>query len=141
MTASRLAHLLLSLWLTACGLACENAATVTAPTSTTSPVTETFASRITIGGGASRAFSVAESGAVSVTLTDVGPPSGVVVGLGIGIPRSDSVGCNLSQAVLTAGSSDAQLTATVEAGSYCARIYDVGNLTGEVSFSITIMHP
>lgn len=140
MTTARLAQALAGLWVMASGLACGDSATMTSPTPI-SPVTETFVSRITMGGGASRAFVVPQAGTVSVTLTDVGPPAGVVVGLGLGIPRSDNVSCNLSQAVLTAGSPSAQLTATVEAGTYCARIYDVGNLTGDVSFSITIVHP
>lgn len=132
---------MICVWLAAGGLACNSNASPTTPSASPSAVTETFASQFGMRGSASRSFTVSETGTVSVILTSVGPPSDVVVGLGVGIPRATGAGCNLSQSVNTPASSTPQVTTTAEAGAYCVRVFDVGNLTGDVSFSIAITHP
>jgi hypothetical protein len=118
---------------------CTEPLTPTAPS--TAPVTETFASQFGIQGSASRTFVVPAAGTVSVTLASAGPPTDVVVGVGLGIPRPSGNGCLLNQSVTTAASPAPQLAAAVDAGTYCVRVYDVGNLTGDVSFSLSVLHP
>jgi len=120
--------------------ACDDAAS-TATSPTTSPVTETFAGQFAPGGGASRSFTAASAGTATIALTQIGPPADVIVGLGIGIPRADNAGCYLTQSMETAAASSPQLTVTVEAGTYCARIYDTGGLTTPVAFTVTIVRP
>jgi hypothetical protein len=122
--------------------ACSKATqSTTAPSATTSsPTTETFASLLTAGGTASRAFTAAQAGTINVTLTSAGPPSSIVVGLGVGI-RGAGVPCSLSISTATAAGSAAQITTTADAGSYCVEIFDLGHVTGAVSFSITVDHP
>jgi hypothetical protein len=66
---------------------CNNVETPTTPTAT-GPYTDTFASQLGIRGSATRSFRVTDAGAVSVTLTSIGPPATVEVGLGLGIPNS-----------------------------------------------------
>ena len=105
------------------------------------PVTDLFESQFGIQGSATRTFSVAETGTVSLTLTAAGPPADVAVGLGIGIPRSTGTGCTLSRSVTATASTVPQLTTTAEAGSYCVRVFDVGALTGDVRFSVSVQHP
>jgi hypothetical protein len=139
----RLRHHLLLAPLAAFVLAtagCDDASTATSPT-TTSPVTETFSGQFVPGGSASRAFTAASSGTVSITLTQIGPPADVLVGLGVGIPLASGSGCHMSQTVHAGAASAPQITVPVDAGSYCLRLYDRGTLTTQVSFSVTIVRP
>ena len=106
--------------------------------SNTTAATATFASFLAIGGWSAQTFSVSQGGTISITLTSVTPSA--IVGLGIGIPGSASSTCSLSRSLnATAGS---QLTVAVDAGTYCAQVYDAGSLNGPgVAFSMTIGHP
>ena len=124
--------------LTAVG--CDDAATATSPT-VTSPVTETFAGQFAVGGAAARSFSSASAGTATITLTQIGPPADVTIGIGIGIPQSDGSGCYLTQSVTAGAAAAPQLTAAVEAGTYCVRLFDTGALTSQVAFSVTIVRP
>jgi hypothetical protein len=119
---------------------CDDASTATSPTAT-SPVTETFTGLFLPGGSAARSITAASSGTVSLTLTQIGPPADLVVGLGIGIPQSNGAGCYLTQSVQTRASSSPQLSVPVDAGSYCLRLYDPGTLVAQVAFSVTIVRP
>ena len=65
-----------------------------------------------------------------ITLTQIGPPADVVVGLGIGIPQANGSGCHLTQTMQTGASSAPQLTVAVDAGTYCVRLYDPGHARG-----------
>lgn len=119
---------------------CKNAATATSPT-TTSPVTELFSGQFMPGGSASRSFTAAAAGTVSVTLSALGPPADAMIGLGIGIPQSSGSGCYLTQTVDTGASTTPQFTVTVDAGKYCVRVFDAGSLTAQVGFTVTIVRP
>ena len=130
--------LLAALLLAAIG--CDDASTATSPT-VTSPVTETFSGQFIPGGSAARSFTAASSGTVSLTLTQIGPPADVVVGFGIGIPQANGSGCYLTQTVQAGAASTPQITAAVDAGAYCLRLYDTGSLTAKVAFSVTIVRP
>jgi hypothetical protein len=125
---------------TLAAVGCDDASTATSPT-TTSPVTDTFAGQLAVGGSAARSFTAASSGTASLTLTQVGPPAGVTVGFGIGIPQSDGSGCYLTESVVTGAATAPQIIATVEAGTYCLRLFDTGALTSQVAFSVTIVRP
>ena len=114
-------------------VACDDASTATSPT-TTSPVTETFVGQVSVGGAAS-------AGTAAITLTQIGPPADVTVGLGVGIPQSGGAGCYLTQTVQAGASSAPQLTVAVEAGTYCVRLFDTGALTSPVAFNVTIVRP
>jgi hypothetical protein len=121
-------------------MACKDAASATSPTAT-SPVTETFSGQFVPGGSAARAFTAASSGTVSLTLTQIGPPADVVVGFGVGIPQANGSGCYLTQTMQAGASTVPQITATVDAGTYCLRLYDTGAMVSPVAFSVTIVRP
>jgi hypothetical protein len=126
---------LLATTLAVAGSDCGNNSS--APTSpTTSPTTETFTGQFSPGGGASRVFTSAGTGAVTLTVTQV---TAAEVGLGVGIPQPSNIGCYLSETIEAATAST--LTTGVEAGTYCVRIYDLGTLTAPVAFTLTIVHP
>jgi hypothetical protein len=111
--------------------------TITSPPM--APATETFSSFLSIGGTSTHSFTVTQAGTISVTLTSVTPLS--MVGLGIGISGT-ATPCALSSSLNATAGSTPQLTIAVDAGTYCAQVYDPGTLTNPgVSFSMTIMHP
>jgi len=112
--------------------------TVAAPTVSTSPVTETFASRLSAGGASSRTFTLTYRGPISATLTSVDPA--VAVGVGIGI-AGGTPSCSLSKSAVLAPGATLVLSDVADAGSYCAEIYDPGTVKDHVNFSMTIEHP
>lgn len=115
--------------------------TVTSPTAVTADVEGTFTSQLVPGGAASRAFIVASRGAVSLTLSST-TPAGIIIGLGVGIPQANGAGCTLNTSVETAAGATAQVTVNAESGTYCAKVYDVGNLTtSPVPFTLLISRP
>ena len=102
--------------------------------------TETFGG--TIVQGANRptfTVTVTQTGPVTVTLATMSPS--VAMGLGIGT-ASGTTGCTFtsSNTSVLAGSTP-QLTVTEPAGTYCISLYDVGNLTGTATFTVTVSHP
>jgi hypothetical protein len=124
--------------------ACGNndTTTPTTPTTPTGPVTETLNGSMAKNGTAVRAFKATQSGTVSVTLASVVPSSSIVLGLGLGIPVANGADCRFSQTVNTAAGAAAQLTAAVDAGTYCAGAYDIGNVgINGVTLTVTILHP
>lgn len=124
-------------WLALLATACEDAA-LTSPSATTVDV-NSFSSIINPRSAASREFTLTSGGTVAVTLTATAP-SGVTLGLGIGIPRSNG-SCALATGVETAAGSAAQIALTVEAATYCAKVYDPGTVTAPTTFTIVITRP
>ncbi|MBP6716413.1 MAG: hypothetical protein KA205_06095 [Acidobacteria bacterium] len=124
--------------------ACDNGpttpdTTTTTTTPVTSPVTETFSSQLAMSGFSARSFTAAKPGSASVTLASVGSSSTLKVGLGIGIPDSLGSGCLFTRSIETAAGGS--VTANVDAGTYCVRVYDIGTLTSTVNFTATIIRP
>jgi hypothetical protein len=105
-----------------------------------SPGTQVFASTITPGGTATRTFEVSQGGNVDVRLTSLAPVD-VEMNLGIGVVSPDGTGCKYSRIVAVNPSGVSQLSVRADAGDYCATLFDIGNLTGQASFSMTIAHP
>ena len=86
-------------------------------------------------------FTLRQTGYVEVTLIGIGPPPTVAVGLGIGTPTLTEV-CSVIHKVNTAQAGPtAQIVGTGLAGPICVTIFDVGNLTGPVIYTITVAHP
>ena len=114
---------------------------LTSSSSTATAATETFASLLYTGGTAARTFTASQAGTVTLTLTSVTPST--IVGIGIGI-RGPSGGptCLLSSSADATPGAAPQLTAAVDAGTYCAEVYDAGYVNSSgVAFSMTINHP
>jgi len=113
-----------------------------APSASVVPKVVSFVSRIQEKGSAWRSFS-SLAGDVSIQLTSVSQGA-VVMGLGFGTLDVTGTNCVVSQSVeaLPEGTVVApQISANVTLGTYCVKIWDVGNLTTIVDFSIAITFP
>jgi hypothetical protein len=124
----------------ACGSSSNPSPAVATPASST----QMFTGTVQVGGNSVVQFTVAVSGEVDVTLTAAGPPAGIIMGLLIGNPASAGSSTCLALSggsVNTPAGSVAQLLGTAPPGAYCVQVYDVGNQTGPVTYSLTITHP
>lgn len=116
--------------------------TTTTTTTTTSPVTETFTGQLNVGGYAFRTFVAAKAGTATVTLTSVAgsaSTTGTKLGFGLGLPDATGSGCLFTRSSET--SAGGQLTASVDAGTYCVRVWDLGTLAQQTAFLVTIVRP
>jgi hypothetical protein len=107
---------------------------------TTSPdatqAVETFSGVLTPGGAGTYSIDV-QDGEVDVVLSSLSPQTTITVGLGLGQP--DSTGCGLFDATGSARAGTV-LVDPVPAGTYCVVIYDVGNVQGSESYTLTVDH-
>jgi hypothetical protein len=136
MSATRIAVVMA---LTIIGAGCETTIFSPTPVADTATLIKEFSNVIVPGGSASRDFDLTAAGPIAITLKST-TPDGVMVGVGIGIPRGNG-SCALSSAVATAAGTAAQITLSADAGSYCARVYDLGTLTQPLPFTISISRP
>ena len=125
--------------------ACNNGSSSTLPAPSPAMVSDSFTGTVQPQGSQFDTFQVGAAGTVSVTLTTAGPPSTIFMGLGLGVPATGANGqptCSLvNSANAQAGTTPQIGASTTTAGTLCVSIYDEGNQTGPVDFSITITHP
>ena len=118
----------------------NNPSTPTTPTTPAGTVTETLNGIMAPNGTATRTFTARQAGTVTVQLARVDPS--VTVGLGIGIRGATGADCKFTQTVDTQAGTTAQLTASVDLGTYCAGAYDIGNVgQGGATVTVTVTHP
>ena len=146
----RLLCLGLVLYTAGASAACGNDNSPTSPTSTTpttptaaeASVSEPFSGTVPVGGARFYAFEVGAYGTVNLTLDAVGggavPPT-VWMGLGLGVPEGTD--CSTTTSLNTQAGGGPHVSTTLDAGTYCARIYDIGNLPAAAPFAVTIAHP
>jgi hypothetical protein len=104
------------------------------------PGTSIFESDLTVNGVGVRTFEASRAGTATLRLVSVGPPAGVEVRLGIGLPPTDgSGGCRVNASIVSAAPAD--LSVEVVPGRYCAKIADIGQFTGTARFRIEIIRP
>ncbi len=125
----------------AAAVGCGQYESPTIPDSTLPPVqptTESFTGTVAVSGANTHNFSVVRSnGLLTIVLTQAAPPANVVMGVGVGQPSG--TGC-LILLSLAAVSGTPVLAQTVNAGSYCVVIGDIGNATAPVNYTITVNH-
>lgn len=128
------------------GVACSS---TTAPSEANSGITplvfttQTYAGTLQVESSGFFAILVSQAGPVSLTLAAVQTPGGAAlttpVGIGLGIPAG--TGCTRFVSQTTAPGLAAQLTTTVNPGTYCAAVFDAGSLAGAVNFAMRIRFP
>ncbi len=119
--------------------ACNNT-TPTTPSTTPAPTTtDTFNGTLNPNGARTFSFATQAAGTLTATLTSISPDS--TVSLGIALGTWNGAAC---QVVLA---NDAAVQGTIltgsagGAGSLCVRVYDVGKLTANEDFVVTVVHP
>ncbi len=124
--------------------------TTTAPTTTVKPVTETFTGTINPAGSNVHTIVAAlTGGAVTATLTAVGPDATKTLGFSLGTYNPTLNICTVvfdNPAALPGAVFNASATT---AGFYCARVYDNGSVAAgaadgtasSFSYTVTVAHP
>jgi hypothetical protein len=137
--------------LAACALAAAGCNSSTADTSAassllatapTSPlVTENFSGTVLTGSNDAHSFTVTSNNSpITLALTTAGPPATITEGFGVGQTIAGS--CQL----LSGGfgnytaSTTPQLSGTIPTGTYCVMVYDVGNQTAAITYTVVVNH-
>jgi hypothetical protein len=118
--------------------ACGSSTTPTTPTPT--QVTDTLTGTVTQNGANTQTFTANAGGTVTATLTDLQPVDTVKIGFSIGTTIGTICQATLANDAATKGFSFTATAAT--AGTYCVRVYDVGNVTADtpVNYTVTVVH-
>jgi hypothetical protein len=131
-------------WLAAgLAVALASCGSSTSPTATPSPTrtTDTFTGSLAAKGATYHLFAVAALGQVDITLTKTDPLATIT--LGLGVTQTASGACiPVLLAYNNAAVVGTVITGTADVGSYCAAVYDVGNVGADpVAYTVTVTHP
>ena len=108
------------------------------PTLPTVPTTISFTNSLYPGGSVWRSIAVSENAKVTVQFVSILPQTTIATRVSFG--TFDGTNCNLTQSVDTVSSSDdPQISVDVNAGNYCVRVADIGQVTQIATFSVTIV--
>ncbi len=118
--------------------------TTTTPVAPTPPPptlsTDTFTGVLSPLGASVFQFAVTATGKVSMTLTETGTTDPVGLGMSLGLWDSTALTC--SEIVKNDNSQTGTvIVGTAEPGTFCARVYDVGNVVSTAGFSLEVIHP
>jgi hypothetical protein len=105
------------------------------PTEITEPP---FTGTLTVNGGATQPFSATAAGTVTAVIDSIEPSTTTTLGVALGTWNGTSCETNIFNDSAGVGSGVAAFASA--AGNLCARVYDAGQLTGPVTFSVTIKH-
>jgi hypothetical protein len=143
--ASRMSHIrrtrtILGACLISAAACSSDTATPTAPTTPTT-FTEVFSGTITQNGAASHFFVSQASGTARAILSSLSPDATQLVGLSLGTWTGTA--CQVVIANDKATTSSAVAGAVGQAGSLCARVYDVGSISRDapVTYELLVEHP
>lgn len=101
------------------------------------PKIETFSGTVAPGSGASNPFTVSRQGDVYITLKSLDPPTSAPLGIAIGMQQGAT--CTVTSSTTTIQVGDE--TASVEPpGNYCVGLYDIGYLTSDETYTLTVSH-
>lgn len=119
---------------------CSKNTNPTTPTDTLAEptITESFVGRIGVGGASFYSFTVGKYGTVNLVLNALNGVDGdVQLGLGLGVPVGFTCNTNTNQN----GATGATISSPFQPGIYCAKVSDIGNLSGSMAFNVSIAHP
>lgn len=97
-----------------------------------------FPTTLARNGSATKTFVAVTEGTASLTLTTVAADTVIAIEVGLGL--WDGSACRLNTTVVTTGGTDPQITTSIDAGTYCILLKDIGQLTGQVAISGTNTH-
>ena len=135
----------------ACGIVLAACAAVAACSDTTVPttptsaiVTETYSGTLIPASAGTFSFTTLTGGAVTATLTTLGPDNTKTVGFSLGTFVTATKTCTVIMDNSAATQAFAFNAQTSSIGTYCVRIYDNGSTTTDnvpYTFTITVTHP
>ncbi len=118
--------------------ACGGSNNFTPPVGATPlPVTEVYADALSSNGAKTYPFVAQAGGTVTVTLTSIEPA--VAVGLSLGTWNGQSCQIIIANDKAVTGTIVVGTASTI--GNLCARVYDIGEVTGTASYQISVLHP
>ena len=110
----------------------------TAPTNDPTPANiDVFSSTVGAQGSAVHQIPIHYNGMTSLTLVSAG--ASATIGMGFG--AWDGQVCRLNSTVVVQANTNPLIVATVDPGNYCIRVYDVGQLTSPILFTIDTIYP
>ncbi len=110
----------------------------TPPTNISTPASlDVFASTLGPLGSATHQVPIFYNGVSSLTLVSAG--ASATIGMAFG--AWDGQVCRLNSTVVAQANANPLIVATVDPGNYCIRVYDVGQLTSPILFTIETLHP
>lgn len=122
--------------------ACGSSTPLVAPAPVLTFTTETFTGSVDPPLGADiHPFTLAATGQVDVTLTAAGPPATIQMGLGVGVPGGTTCALLTGGFVTVPAGTVPQLSGSLPAGAYCVQVYDVGNQSASITYTVTVTHP
>jgi hypothetical protein len=124
---------------------CSNTADNTASTLPTAPssplVTNNFSGTVQVGSSDSNPFTVTSDGfQITVDLTSAGPPATITMGVGIGSIAAGTCQLLSGGSTQTPAGPTPQLNGNIPAGQYCLMVYDVGNQSGPITYTVVVNH-
>ena len=134
----RLAPIVLVLALAAAACGDDSSGGGTTPSSTVTK--DSFNGTVQPGGSDFHNFTVAQNSQVDVTLTVAGPPDTIVMGVAVGTLSGSTCLPLAGGSVTTPSGSTPQLSGGVSPGTFCVVVYDVGNQTGSINYTVTVSH-
>jgi hypothetical protein len=117
--------------------ACSDPVPPAAPSVAPPTITETFSGTLPVAGSSLQNVTVNQVSKMTVKLTSVTPDA--AVGIGVGTPSSGTCVLLDSRSPVSAGST-VLLSGTALAGNLCVSLFDVGNLTENVTYTIEVSH-
>jgi hypothetical protein len=112
------------------------------PATPSSPlVTENFSGTVQIGSNDSHPFTVTSDGfQITIDLTTAGPPATITMGVGIGGLVAGTCQLLSGGSALTPAGATPQISGNIAAGQYCLMVYDVGNQSAPITYTVVVNH-
>ena len=114
------------------------------PTPVLGTISESFSDTLLVLGTNTHPFTVQQIGGMKISITTATPT--VAIGLGVGTPSIGS--CAVIEKVTVVPSAQGptvvptvQLSGTASvAGPFCVLVFDVGNLTEAIAYTVNVLH-
>jgi hypothetical protein len=117
--------------------ACADPIAPATPTPVDATITETFAATLLAFGSNQHPFTVQQVGGLVVTISDVNPK--VTIGFGVGTPGL--TGCSVVRdSKATAGATTVLSGTATTPGNFCIGVFDAGEVTEPVNYTVTVKH-
>jgi hypothetical protein len=143
-TLKRLAIAVLLLACSACGGSSNPSAASTLPTVTVGPQTVLFEGTLDPGGFAFYSYTVQQTGNTSVMLasvsTSTAPNATSTVALGMAFGTPLGTDCSFTNPLTASAALTSPMVTSQAPGTYCVRVFDVGNLRSTINFAVRIVH-